>query len=221
MKRVINMDKITKRKIVLIVILLVLFFILTGLVVTRKMDVLDKSLFDLLIKLKCKPLTNILYAITEIGSTIGVIIVLIILLIPFIKTKKLPDFKYVLINTIIGVLLMKGIKEIVRRVRPSWKWIKEGGYSYPSGHTISAILLYGTLLLIVRKNVQGKLRKPLIAFLSIMIILIPISRIYFGVHYLTDVLAGVILGFIILTITSMIMDKEHYIHDKNKNRKTI
>lgn len=215
------MNKITKRKIVLIVILLVLFFILTGLVVTGKMDVLDKSLFELLIKLKCKPLTNILYVITEIGSTIGVIIVLITSLISFIKTKKLSDFKYVLMNTIIGVLLMKGIKEMVRRVRPSWKWIKEGGYSYPSGHTISAVLLYGTLLLIVSKNVQGKLRKPLIAFLSIMMILIPISRIYFGVHYLTDVLASVILGFIILIITSIIMDKEYYIRDKNKNRKTI
>lgn len=215
------MDKITKRKVVLIVILLVLFFILTGLVVTGKMDVLDKSLFELLIKLKCKPLTNILYVITEIGSTIGVIIVLITSLISFVKTKKISDFKYVLINTIIGVLLMKGIKEIVRRVRPSWKWIKEGGYSYPSGHTISAVLLYGTLLLIVSKNVQGKLRKPLIAFLSIMMILIPISRIYFGVHYLTDVLASVILGFIILIITSIIMDKEYYIRDKNKNRKTI
>lgn len=215
------MDKITKRKVVLIVILLVLFFILTGLVVTGKMDVLDKSLFELLIKLKCKPLTNILYVITEIGSTIGVIIVLITSLISFIKTKKLSDFKYVLMNTIIGVLLMKGIKEIVRRVRPSWKWIKEGGYSYPSGHTISAVLLYGTLLLIVSKNVQGKLKKPLIAFLSIMMILIPISRIYFGVHYLTDVLASVILGFIILIITSIIMDKEYYIRDKNKNRKTI
>ena len=215
------MDKITKRKVVLIVILLVLFFILTGLVVTGKMDVLDKSLFELLLKLKCKPLTNILYVITEIGSTIGVIIVLITSLISFIKTKKLSDFKYVLMNTIIGVLLMKGIKEIVRRVRPSWKWIKEGGYSYPSGHTISAVLLYGTLLLIVSKNVQGKLRKPLIAFLSIMMILIPISRIYFGVHYLTDVLASVILGFIILIITSIIMDKEYYIRDKNKNRKTI
>lgn len=215
------MDKITKRKVVLIVILLVLFFILTGLVVTGKMDVLDKSLFELLIKLKCKPLTNVLYVITEIGSTIGVIIVLITSLISFIKTKKLSDFKYVLMNTIIGVLLMKGIKEIVRRVRPSWKWIKEGGYSYPSGHTISAVLLYGTLLLIVSKNVQGKLRKPLIAFLSIMMILIPISRIYFGVHYLTDVLASVILGFIILIITSIIMDKEYYIRDKNKNRKTI
>lgn len=215
------MDKITKRKVVLIVILLVLFFILTGLVATGRMDVLDKSLFELLIKLKCKPLTNILYVITEIGSTIGVIIVLITSLISFVKTKKISDFKYVLINTIIGVLLMKGIKEIVRRVRPSWKWIKEGGYSYPSGHTISAVLLYGTLLLIVSKNVQGKLRKPLIAFLSIMMILIPISRIYFGVHYLTDVLASVILGFIILIITSIIMDKEYYIRDKNKTRKTI
>lgn len=215
------MDRTIKKKYVLIAILLMLFLILTGLVITGKMDVLDKYLFDLLIKLKCTPLSNVLYVITQIGSSIGVIVVLLISLIPFIKTKKLSDFKYVLINTILGVLLMKGIKEIVRRVRPSWKWIKQGGYSYPSGHTISAVLLYGTLLLIVSKNVHGKLRKPLIVFLSIMMFLIPISRIYFGVHYLTDVLASVILGSIILIITSIIMDKEYYIHDKNKNRKTI
>ena len=37
--------------------------------------------------------------------------VLLISLIPFIKTKKLSDFKYVLINTMLGVLLMKGIKK--------------------------------------------------------------------------------------------------------------
>lgn len=215
------MDRTIKKKYVLIAILLMLFLILTDLVITGKMDVLDKYLFDLLIKLKCTPLSNVLYVITQIGSSIGVIVVLLISLIPFIKTKKLSDFKYVLINTILGVLLMKGIKEIVRRVRPSWKWIKQGGYSYPSGHTISAVLLYGTLLLIVSKNVHGKLRKPLIVFLSIMMFLIPISRIYFGVHYLTDVLASVILGSIILIITSIIMDKEYYIHDKNKNRKTI
>ena len=54
-----------------------------------------------------------------------------------------------------------------------------------------------------------------------MMFLIPISRIYFGVHYLTDVLASIILGIIILIITNMIMDKEYYIHDKNKDKKTI
>lgn len=201
--------------------LLAAFLVLTFFVVTSKTSKIDEAAFNLLIKLKCKPVTTILYVITKIGSSLGVVIVLLISLIPFIKEKKLKDFKYVLINTMLGVLLMKGIKEIIKRTRPSWKWIKEGGYSYPSGHTISAVLLYGTLLLIVRKNVHGKLRKPLIIFLSIMMFLMPISRIYFGVHYLTDVLASLMLGTIILIITNIIMDKEYCIHDKNKDRKTI
>lgn len=215
------MNKKIKKEYLCILVLLVLFLVLTYLVITLKTSKIDGAAFNLLIRLKCKPVTSILYVITEIGSSIGVITVLLISLIPFIKTKKLSDFKYVLINTMLGVLLMKGIKEIVRRARPSWKWIKEGGFSYPSGHTISAVLLYGTLLLIVKKHVHGKLRKPLIIFLSCMMFLIPISRIYFGVHYLTDVLASAILGIIILIITNMIMDKEYYIHDKNKDRKTI
>ena len=210
-----------KKECLWILVLLTAFLVLTYFVVTSKTSKIDEAAFNLLIKLKCRPVTGILYVITKIGSSLGVVIVLLISLIPFIKTKKLSDFKYVLINTMLGVLLMKGIKEIVRRTRPSWKWIKEGGYSYPSGHTISAVLLYGTLLLIVNKNVHGKLRKPLIVFLSIMMFLIPISRIYFGVHYLTDVLASTILGIIILIITNIIMDKEYYIHDKNKDRKTI
>lgn len=210
-----------KKECLWILVLLVAFLVLTYFVVTSKTSKIDEDTFNLLIKLKCKPVTGILYVITKIGSSLGVAIVLLISLIPFIKTKKLSDFKYVLINTMLGVLLMKGIKEIVRRTRPSWKWIRQGGYSYPSGHTISAVLLYGTLLLIVNKNVHGKLRKPLIVFLSIMMFLIPISRIYFGVHYLTDVLASTILGIIILIITNIIMDKEYYIHDKNKDRKTI
>ena len=210
-----------KKECLWILVLLVLFLVLTYFVITLKTSKIDEEVFNLLIRLKCKPVTSILYVITEIGSSIGVVIVLLILLIPFIKTKKLSDFKYVLINTMLGVLLMKGIKEIVRRTRPFWKWIKQGGFSYPSGHTISAILLYGTLLLIVKKHVHGKLRKPLIVFLICMMFLIPISRIYFGVHYLTDVLASTILGIIILIITNIIMDKEYYIHDKNKDRKTI
>lgn len=210
-----------KKECLWILVLLAAFLVLTYFVVTSKTSKIDEDAFNLLIKLKCKPVTGILYVITKIGSSLGVAIVLLISLIPFIKTKKLSDFKYVLINTMLGVLLMKGIKEIVRRTRPSWKWIRQGGYSYPSGHTISAVLLYGTLLLIVNKNVHGKLRKPLIVFLSIMMFLIPISRIYFGVHYLTDVLASTILGIIILIITNIIMDKEYYIHDKNKDRKTI
>ena len=50
-----------------------------------------------------------------------------------------------------------------------------------------------------------------------MIFLISISRIYFGVHYLTDVIASLILGSIILIISNSFMDKE-FLNDKNRNK---
>ena len=115
---------------------------------------------------------------------------------------------------------MQVLKQIIKRVRPSWKWIVQGGFSYPSGHTISSFALYGTLMLLVYKKVNGKYRKPLLIGFSLMIILTGFSRIYFGVHYLTDVLASVLLGSIILLVSNVLMNKE-FINDKNKNNKTI
>lgn len=201
----------------LIAILLICFFLLTLFVVGGKTDLIDEHVFKGVIGLKNNILTNVLYVITNIGSTIGVVCVLLIIAVVFIRKKSFSDFKYVVFNVGIGVILMKTLKHIIRRIRPSWKWITQAGFSYPSGHTISAILLYGTLILLVNKKVKGKLKTPLIAFLSLMIFLISISRIYFGVHYLTDVIASLILGTIILIISNMIMNKE-FLSDKNKNK---
>ena len=53
-----------------------------------------------------------------------------------------------------------------------------------------------------------------------MIILTGISRVYFGVHYLTDVLASVILGSIILIISNIFMNKE-FNDDKNKVKPSV
>ena len=110
---------------------------------------------------------------------------------------------------------MQVIKSLIRRVRPSWKWIVQGGFSYPSGHTITAILFYGTLVLLVNKKLKGKYKTILTVLFSLMIFLIAISRIYFGAHYLTDVLASIILGSIILIISNSLMDKE-FKNDKNR-----
>ena len=83
------MNKKIKKEYLCILVLLVLFLVLTYLVITLKTSKIDGAAFNLLIRLKCKPVTSILYVITEIGSSIGVIMVLLISLIPFIKTKKL------------------------------------------------------------------------------------------------------------------------------------
>lgn len=198
----------------LISILFLMFVILTIFVISGKAVLLDEMVFNNIMKIKNDTLTKFLYIITNIGDTIGVVIILILLAVLF-KTKKcFSYFKYVLSNVGIGVILMKILKHIIKRIRPSWKWIVQGGFSYPSGHTISAVTLYGTLILLVYKKMNSKYKKPVIIFLSLMMFLISFSRIYFGVHYFTDVIASILLGTIILLISNKFMNKE-FSNDKN------
>ncbi len=201
-------------------ILLILFILLTLFVVLGKLDFIDEAFFNNIIKLKGNTITKFLYLITSLASTIGITILVILTGVIFIRKKAFSDFKYVVVNVFSGVFLMQILKHIIKRVRPSWKWIIQGGFSYPSGHTISAFLLYGTLMLLVYKKVNGKLRIPLLICFSLMIVLTGFSRIYFGAHYLTDVLASLILGLIILTISNIFMNKE-FNNDKNKGNKAI
>lgn len=209
-----------KKEYYFIAILLILFILLTIFVVNGKTDIIDESFFNNVIKIKGNVITKFLYVITNLASTVGIFALLGITSVIFLKHKSFSDFKYVIANVSIGVVLMGIIKNIIKRVRPSWKWIVQGGFSYPSGHTISAFLLYGTLILLVYKKVHGKFRKPLLVCFSLMIILTGLSRIYFGAHYLTDVIASLILGAIILIISNMFMNKE-FNNDKNKDRKAI
>ena len=160
-----------KKEYYLIAVLLILFGILTLFVINNLTNNLDTFLFNSIIKIKNNPLSKVLYAITMIGSELGVLSVLILTLIIFFRIKKLSYIKYVIINVGLGAILMESIKHIVKRIRPSWKWIVQGGFSYPSGHTISALLLYGTLILLVYKFMKGKKRDLLIIFFTLMILL--------------------------------------------------
>ena len=215
-----KMKKI-KKEYYFIAILFILFILLTIFVVVGNASLIDENFYNGIIKLKNNTLTNILYVITNLASTIGIISLAILTSIVFIRRKKVSSLKYVILNVLSGVFLMQILKNIIRRTRPSWKWIKQGGFSYPSGHTISALLLYGTIILLVSKRYDGKYKKQIIIVSSAMIILTGISRIYFGAHYLSDVIASTLLGTIILIISGLLMDKEPKDNDKDKIKKSI
>ena len=133
--------------------------------------------------------------------------------------KKFYLYNYIFINVTIGSLIMWILKNIIRRPRPSWKWIKQSGFSYPSGHTVAAFLLYGTLILIVNKKIKGKMKYICYLILSLIMVLIGISRIYFGAHYISDVVASIILSLIILIISSLYINGDE--NDKNKIRRKV
>lgn len=203
------------------IILLLIFILLSIFVNLGKLDNVDEAIYNFVANFKCDILTRVLYVITQLASTIGIISLLFIFCVYFLLKKYYFSVKYLILNMLAGTIIVKVLKELFKRARPAWKWIVQGGFSYPSGHTISAMLLYGTLILIINKKVNNKFKKPLIIICSLIIVLTGLSRIYFGAHFFTDVLASMILGCIILLISSLFMNKEYGSNDKSKIKKTI
>lgn len=157
-------------------------------------------------------ITPVAKFITNFGSAYWLIGFSIFLLF-VIKNRKIGIS--ILLNLGISTITNYTLKQILQRPRPTeFRIIDESGYSLPSGHSMVSMAFYGYLIYLVYKNIKNKyIRISLITFLSILIVSIGISRIYLGVHYTSDVIAGflVAIAYLIIytnTIKNIIEEKE-------------
>jgi undecaprenyl-diphosphatase len=97
-----------------------------------------------------------------------------------------------------GTLLNPALKAVFHRDRPSGFAAlgHAAGYSFPSGHAMAATLLYGSLAYVIYFSIDHSRRLRILAvtLCALMILCIGASRVYLGVHYLSDVLAGFAAG---------------------------
>ena len=152
--------------------------------------------------------TPIAKNITNFGGAIFLIVLATIILIS-IKDKK--DGLYIWINLGIATLLNFILKNILQRPRPTeYRLIDQTGYSFPSGHSMISMAFYGFIIYLLYKKVKNKyLKWSLIVILSVLIGMIGMSRIYLGVHYTSDVIAGFLISVSYLIIfTSIIKNLE-------------
>ncbi|MFG6149742.1 phosphatase PAP2 family protein [Halobacillus sp. B23F22_1] len=137
--------------------------------------------------------------VTEAGSVTVITILSIILFICLLFV--IPFSKWVAIYfaiSMIGIsLLTKGLKVAFGRERPDLLEQYDGtGFSFPSGHTTGSTVFYGFLIYLILISPLTKSAKWLINGLLFVIILsISLSRVYLSVHYFTDILGGLALGF--------------------------
>lgn len=151
-------------------------------------------------------MTSIAHGITWFGSTIGIILVCIISLFIFRNKKiNLCIVSNVLIVTVVNNLL----KIAFMRARPDINPLAiENSYSFPSGHAMISMAVYGYLIYLIYYHVDNKVvRRVFITILAILILLIGISRIYLGVHYASDVIGGFSLSIVYLIIYCSVTKK--------------
>ena len=140
-------------------------------------------------------LTTIMKGITFFGGKTGVILGVLITSIIFFFYKKRYAV-YIILSSGLGALFNYYLKWLFQRERPDfYPLIVEHGYSFPSGHSMASFIFYTSLAVVLAKVAKKKSLDVMIGILfAIIVLLIGISRIYLGVHYPSDVLAGFAAG---------------------------
>ncbi len=192
---------------------LILFLTITEDVFNNEIIKGDTIGYNIVSNLISDKLTPLVKMVTWFGSATCLILLTVILFV-IIKNKKAGLL--IGTNLIIITILNQILKSLLQRPRPTgFRIINETGYSFPSGHSMISMAFYGFLIYLIYKNVKNKyLKFTLIIILFILIISIGLSRIYLGVHYTSDVLAGFLLSIAYLIFYCHVVDKVLYVGDE-------
>jgi membrane-associated phospholipid phosphatase len=164
---------------------------------------IDLSLVNWLYARRDPLLVKIFFGITMLGKWyIAMVIVLAVAIIFYLKNHK----KYIIpLFVSVGGSFLTGFlgKIIWQRPRPVEIAVYiEKSWSFPSGHAVLAVSLYGFLIYFFWKYLKKQSHKILALVFGLLIILaVGFSRLYLGVHYLSDVLAGYLVGSFWLAIS--------------------
>ncbi len=144
-----------------------------------------------------KPLTALMVEMTYLGTGTVVMVVVGVAALFLWHTEHKHSARLLLAATIGNILLNGVLKLVYHRARPSvFEWQTTAvSSSFPSGHAMSATVVYGTvayLLLRLQKHHWAKMLTLIGAVL--LILLICLTRLYLGVHYPSDVIGGIIVG---------------------------
>lgn len=147
--------------------------------------------------------TYIMKLFSFIGSTIPVIIIsLILLIIIYLLYKKRQEVYLFMVVLVGSTAINQLVKFIIKRERPISHLVIESGYSYPSGHTMAAVSLYGIITFLFWRHIpSSRGRIALILFSIFMILTIAFSRVYLHVHYPSDLIGAALLSGIWLYVT--------------------
>ncbi|QMU30352.1 phosphatase PAP2 family protein [Adhaeribacter radiodurans] len=174
-----------------------------------KVKNLDTEVSGAFFNLRTPFISLLLYYFTQAGSVYGVTALTTLISILLLWKKRLYQLLALLVSVLGSGISMHFSKFYFHRERPLnlAYYATEGSFSFPSGHSTSAMALVGVLCYIAVLEVKSNKVRSLIIILGLSyILLMGFSRIYLGVHFLTDVAAGFLLGLLWVLLAVGLME---------------
>jgi undecaprenyl-diphosphatase len=187
-------------------LLFLLLFVLVLLDVSfeGKLVWLDEVIYQASLTWHTPWLDRIMCAISWCGIPSNLFILVLFGAFALLYKRAWSNLFFVILSFSGSAILFWKIKELVARERPiaySSEFAQQG-YSFPSGHATMSITFSLALFLLLSPVLEKRDKSALLAFCVIFPLLVSFSRIYLGVHYLSDVLGGMLLGlFWVMTLS--------------------
>ncbi len=190
-------------------ILLLLIFLILGFMVrnTGEAILFDAKLLEFIHTSTNPTLFKIMKGISYLGSEKFIIPFMLILISFNLFKKNIAEAIFLLVNSLGSFGLNSLLKEVFQRTRPlDFFLVKQGGLSYPSGHSMVVMSMYLACYYLLTRNIKDKNKKFLIAsIIAIYILAMGASRMYLGVHWPTDVIGGYISGYLLYVESKKIL----------------
>lgn len=150
------------------------------------------------------PLVTVLQAISSLGGRPIMIWLVSIAVVSLLIRRQVRLAVYLVVTGVGALFLDPSLKTLVGRLRPVVEVPVAGapGNSFPSGHALGSMVAYGALLLIFLPAVRRRWRTAVIALVAVLIVAVGVTRTALGVHFVSDVLAGWLLGAVWIAVTA-------------------
>lgn len=178
---------------------------------------IDQKFINAAYKVRADWLTVVVKIFTNFASVYAVALITLLIVV-CAKEWKVKIFA--VFNIAVTSLTNVVVKHIIKRPRPDVvTLIAETGYSFPSGHSMLAMAMFGFVAYLIYQYMKNKYLKFFLAALSCTVgVLISLSRVYLGVHYFTDILCGLVLGLATLVVSIMGHKAMVMLENKRKNK---